>query len=436
MSARRWQPEGGRAAVERAVASAVSVTAAAEELGCDRQTFRRWCRQADPPVDLAALSSRGSLANANARRLAAGVAEPLDPAEQLERDKELARTRAQRDHFKRQYEAAVKEQRSVDDITVSLAERYADPLPAPTVRAVRRPRGKKLPKREAILQVSDWQLGQLVRDTDTGGVNEYNWAVAESRMQRWLEAAVLQIENHRQAYDVWRIVVAISGDIVEGHDIYSGQAWSLDKDAAQQAWEGGALLASALHRLMAELAPATFDIYCVPGNHGKPGGRAAGATPTTYSFDHLLYQILKLRLQNAPVNEWGIEPCGRLLFMCSGVPFLMTHGDEVRGWGGFPYYGLDKAQGRLLQELDTIFHVWLLSHWHQNAALPSGRGMRIVNGNAVGPNRLTTAAVLGGNAPAQNLIYVSRDFGVGEIAFLHLAPNEIRAPRIYGGHAA
>jgi len=54
----------------------------------------------------------------------------------------------------------------------------------------------------------------------------------------------------------------------------------------------------------------------------------------------------------------------------------MTHGDEVRGWGGFPYSGLDKAHGRLVVDLETVFTYWLLSHWHQAASLPAGRGAR------------------------------------------------------------
>lgn len=426
-----WEPDPGE--LESALRDARHVTDAATLLGVHVNTFRNYCRRAG--VDLSELAAKGTRIRAGSG--GAAIAEELTPEALLERDTELLAAKRREGHYKRQYHEAIKRIRSEAEISAALAERYADPMPAPSVRAPRkRAKGDRLPRREAILQLSDWQLGQLVREEDTGGVNEFSWEIAERRLERWLDAAIGSIENARRAYDVWRIVLAISGDMVEGHDIFTGQPWSLDRHAAVQAMDGAALFASAISRLYAELAPATFDVYLVPGNHGKPGGRAGGATPPTFSFDVLLYEFLRLRLREHAWSEWGSEPCGRLLFMAAGVPVLMTHGDEVRGWGGFPYYGLDKAQGRLLQELDTIFHVWLLSHWHQAAVLPSGRGQRIVNGNAVGANRLTTAAVLGATVPSQNLVYMSREYGVAEVAFLALAPGEIRRPRLYGDHAA
>jgi len=424
VSAPRWAPDPEVYRAAREVAT--SVLDLARRLGVNPQTLRRWAR--DTGEDLSELVA------SHTRR-----PPDLEPAEALDRDLELKSARERGEYWRRQYEQALGRIRQQDEIAATLAERYADPLPAPAFssRPAKPAKGKRLPKREAILQLSDWQLGQLVRDVATGGTNEYSWAIAEKRLERWLDAAIGEIENKRQAYDVWRVVLAISGDMVEGHDVFSGQPWSLDRDAAVQAIDGSSIFAAAISELVRALGAKTVvDVYLVPGNHGKPGGRKGGATPPTFSFDVLLYEFLRLRLANHPLHEWGHEPAGRLLFMAAGVPVLMTHGDEVRGWGGFPYYGLDKAQGRLLQELDTIFHVWLLSHWHQAAVLPSGRGQRIVNGNAVGPNRLTTAAVLGATTPSQNLIYMSRDFGVSEIAFLQLAPGEIRRPRLYGEHAS
>lgn len=422
----KWTPPDD-ATIADALARSRTIRELADALGCSPTTVYKYADQMG--IDLGPLAARGG----RPRR-----PEPpeLSPEEVLEENLEVTKLKAERDHLNRQYQTALKQIQGQREIAAALAARYADPLPRPAIQVRPRRQGGSLPKREAILQISDWQLGQLVTADDTGGVNEYTWEIAEKRLERWLDAAIGEIENKRRAYDVWRVVLAISGDMVEGHDIFSGQPWSLENDAATQAMDGARMFAEALSLLMRELSPAVFDFYLVPGNHGKPGGRKAGATPTTFSFDVILYEFLKLHLKDHPVHEWGHEPAGRLLFMCAGVPILMTHGDEVRGWGGFPYYGIDKAQGRLLQEIDTIFHVWLLSHWHQAAILPSGAGHRIVNGNAVGPNRLTTAAVLGGTLPTQNLIYMSRDFGVGEVAFLALAPGEIRKPKIYGGHAA
>jgi len=358
-----------------------------------------------------------------------------DPDGQVDRDTELQRVKADRDSFKRLYEAALKRIRMQEDIAASLAEQFASPLPAPRFAKVKRASDAKRPEREVILQVSDWQIGELVRPEDVGGVNEYSWPVFERRLQRWVLAVIGSINNQMEAYDVRRGVVCMLGDMVEGHDVYNGQAWHLDKDAAMQALDGATAWAAALAAIIEATPEITWHVYCIPGNHGKPGGRKAGAVPASFSFDYLFYRLLEKDLSQYPVAEFVIEPAGRLLFWSAGHVFLCIHGNEVRAWSGFPAYGLDKADARLAKELDQAFAYLLLGHWHQAAMMPSGRGARIINGSAVGANQLTQAAVLGATLPTQNMLWVSRDYGLAELGLVHLAPGEYRMPKIHGVQA-
>ena len=427
MAAPRWAPADADAA-RRIIAESSSILEAARRLGCHDNTLRKWAREQG--IDLSELAAQGL-------RIRTAIPEDETPDERIERDAAIDRLKSERDEYRRLYQEAVRRVREQDDMVQAIAAAGVRPSPPPKLPKPEPRSRSKAPAREAILLLSDWHLGQAVNAVDTGGLNTYSWETATRRLRRWLDAAVGSIENTRDAYRVDRIVLAMLGDMIEGHDIFTGQAFSLDKDAAVQALDGSALFADAIAELAERLWPVTLDIYAVPGNHGRPGGRKAGNLPPTLSFDYLFYEILRLRLANAPIREWGIEASGRLLFMAAGTPVLLTHGDEVRGWGGWPYYGLDKAHGRLLQELETIFHVWLLGHWHASAALPAGRGMRIVNGCAVGANRLTTTAVLGASAPMQTLLYTSPDYPVAELALLYLDPEQASVrPHIYEGGAA
>jgi len=354
---------------------------------------------------------------------------PID--ERLLADVALDRVKAERDEYRALYEEARSQVRSQQDIAEAIAEQCVAPRKPPSMKPRLRV-SKKLPERCVLLQVSDWQIGELVRPEETGGVNEYNWAVFQRRLRRWVDAACGSISNQLSAYRVPRGVIAFCGDMVEGHDVFNGQAWHLEKDAAMQALDGAAAFAEALSTLVSELPMIDWSVYCVPGNHGKPGGRKAGATPATFSFDVLFQELLRRELSRFPWSEWAMEPSGRLCFTLAGHPFVMIHGNEVRGWSGIPWYGLDKLQARLMQEMDRVFKFVLLGHFHQSASIPSGKGMRIINGSAVGANQLTQAAVLGATAPSQNLLYFSREFGLAEHAYLHLAPGEAREPRVYG----
>jgi len=427
VAAPRWAPVDPDAA-RRIIAESSSILEAARRLGCHDNTLRKWAREQG--IDLSELAAQGL-------RIRSAAPEDETPDERIERDAAIDRLKSERDEYRRLYQEAVRRVREQDDMVQAIAAAGVRPSPPPKLPRPDPRSRSKAPAREAILLLSDWHLGQAVNAVDTGGLNTYSWETATRRLRRWLDAAVGSIENTRNAYRVDRVVLAMLGDMIEGHDIFTGQAFSLDRDAAVQALDGSALFADAIAELAERLWPVTLDIYAVPGNHGRPGGRKAGNLPPTLSFDYLFYEILKLRLANAPIREWGIEASGRLLFVAAGTPVLLTHGDEVRGWGGWPYYGLDKAHGRLLQELETIFHVWLLGHWHASAALPAGRGMRIVNGCAVGANRLTTTAVLGASAPMQTLLYTSPDYPVAELALLYLDPEQASVrPHIYEGGAA
>lgn len=470
MAQHRWQPESREAFIAE-MSHATSINDLAMRLDVSVSALSRWCRDND--MDLAPVRSKGGRrpftltaeeweavdksggvrAIAKRLRIAAdtlrdwalrsGVdldpyrstghaAAPDDPKDCVDVDTAAARETGRAKHYKSLYEEALTRIRKEEDVWNAVAERFAEPRPRPVFR--RRAQSTKLPPREAVLLLSDWQLGELVHAEEVGGVNAYSWAIAEKRAQRLVDAVTSSLLLQLNAFRITRLVISVLGDMVEGHDIFTGQPWSLEKDAAMQAIDGSELLAGVICAIVEAVAPhgITVDVYCVPGNHGKPGGRKAGATPVTFNFDYMLYYMLQKELRDQPVREIGVEPAGRLLFEAAGHVFLMTHGNEVRGWGGFPYYGMDKTHARLTMELETLFKFWLLGHWHAEATLPAGRGKRIVNGTMVGANQLTQAAVLTTSAPCQKLLYVSRDLGLAEEAYMVLDTEKRAAPHVWG----
>ena len=426
MSQPRWQPAPGE--VEAAMAVAINVRDLAWRLGVAVGTLHRYCKEHD--IDLSKLRSSGGWPKTPKE------SQPLaqDSGERVKDAAVLSRVKSDLVDLQFLYKEAISQIQTQAEICESVANSCARPRHLPSFTKSRK-KTSRLSQRTAVLLLSDWQLGELVHEVETGGMNSYSWAQAEKRCGRLVDAVIGSLENQMRVYKIDRLIIAVLGDIVEGHDIFSGQSWSLDKDAALQAVDGADLMAAALTAIVEPFLPVGLqvDIYCVPGNHGKPGGRRAGTTPVTFNFDLLLYEILKRQLSSWPVHEFAVEPAGRLLFSAADQICLMTHGNEVRGWGGFPYYGLDKVHARMTMELETLFTHWLLGHWHSAAVLPAGRGMRVVNGTMVGANQLTQSAVLTTSAPSQTLLYMSTEYGLAEIAYLVLEPGKPKVPTIYGG---
>lgn len=287
-------------------------------------------------------------------------------------------------------------------------------------------------KREVVLQISDWQMGQLVRYEDTGN-NEYNWDVFQERLNRWVEAVVSSIRNQRRAYYITRGVFAFGGDMVEGHDVFNGQPWQLDTDAIVQSLDGARAWAAAIDAIVTAFPDIVWEIYCVTGNHGKPGGRRGGATPSTLSFDYLFYKILEKDIENLGIDNIHVETSGALLFDSCGYTCLLTHGDEFKGYAGFPFYGLSKADSKHTNNLGMLYTYWFLGHHHRAAIIPVGWGDRIVNGDAVGPNNLSRVMSDATSAPQQNLCFLSEKYGLSEIVRIKLVPmNERIMPVVHG----
>ena len=195
-----------------------------------------------------------------------------EPSKRIDCDMVIDRVRSQRDEYKRLYDETRSQLRSQQEICKSIAAEFVTPRPAPVFPATGNKAGSDhKPKRAVILQVSDWQMGQLVRPEDVGGINEYSWPTMLARLQRWRAAAVASIRIQQAGFNIREGVLLFCGDMVEGHDIYRGQAWQLDKDAALQALDGADAWAVVLEALATALPEIRWSVYCVPGNHGKPG---------------------------------------------------------------------------------------------------------------------------------------------------------------------
>ena len=110
----------------------------------------------------------------------------------------------------------------------------------------------------------------------------------------------------------------------------------------------------------------------------------------------IVYKLLEERLANHPIKNFVIEGAGNYIFDIAGNLFGMVHGDEVKGWGGLPFYGLTRQDARNIRTLNVIPHV-LLGHHHQPASIPIGYGEYLMSGNWVGANNLS--GVVGSNTP-------------------------------------
>ena len=306
-----------------------------------------------------------------------------------------------------------------------------------------RPRDKPgLPVRSVVIPIYDQQYGQLVRSQDVpGGKGEYNAEIFDARLQRWLEGTMGNIRDYAQSHNLEEAVIVYGGDHVEGDEIFAGQPWQLELDPCRQVWSLAEKMADAMKTLIKflkeEAGVEWIALYAVDDNHGKVGGKKKGATPSTYSWNWLFQMSLQDKLRGEPIDEHIVEPAGSVFFYAAGIEFQAIHGHTIRGWGGIPFYGIQRHDAKSVRLHSRVFRYGLMGHIHQPAEITVGTGAEwIVSGDWVGGNNLS-GMIQAVSRPQQKLLYVAPKWGITESARIYLteAVEAFEPTQIYGNAA-
>lgn len=305
---------------------------------------------------------------------------------------------------------------------------------------------KKLPSRSVVVPIYDQQYGQLVRPWDTPGQRGgFNTEIYDSRAQRWFEGVTSHLRKQAAMYRLEELIIVLGGDHVEGDEIFAGQSWQLEIDPVKQMWElackmGGdnegnvGMLQLLVRFAKQELGIPWVAVYCVPGNHGKVGGKRSGARPSTYNWDWGLHMIVQDKMRNDPVDEFVIRPDGSVFFYAAGFECQAIHGQQIKGWGGIPFYGIARHDAKSVRLHNRLYRYLFMGHIHQQSQINIGTGAEaLVSGDWVGPNNMS-GDIMAASRPKQWLFYFSASMGVSEQVPIYLteADEALEPSPIYG----
>lgn len=270
------------------------------------------------------------------------------------------------------------------------AERISQEIFGITRKPVVRPKWLVSPSKAANRQSvpltnwSDWHFGEVISRREVAGVNEFNVAIAEKRIQRLVERTIDLCFNHMVNPDYPGIVVCLGGDLMTG-SIHDELAQTNERTDTQCVVDLVGHLAWAL----AQMADRFGKVYvpCVVGNHGrntlKP--RAKGRTHTSYEW--LIYRMLEMHLRSDARIQFEIPDESDVHFQVFGRRYMLTHGDALGVKGGDGIIGSlgPIMRGRIKThtsetQIGRDFDTLLIGHWHTYLPLPG----LIVNGSLKG----------------------------------------------------
>jgi len=227
---------------------------------------------------------------------------------------------------------------------------------------------------EPVFHITDTHKGAVQEPNEIEGFNAFNPDIATERSIAFAEKAVKWANFQKQAYRIEEASVIITGDLISG-DIHDElritnayptpvQVVETAKDIAQQ------IQIFAPHFKKVKVHFITED------NHSrltkKPQAKEAGQN----SLNYLVGSMLQAYIASLSNVEMNIYPMLEKVVEVNGRLYLISHGHNVRGWMGVPWYGIERkvgkeAQARLqiiMQEVERAreigFHKYVFGHFH------------------------------------------------------------------------
>ena len=263
---------------------------------------------------------------------------------------------------------------------------------------------------------SDWHIGEVVSRTETNGVNEFNYTIAERRIKALVNRTIDLCFNHMVGASYPGIVVNLLGDMVSGEihpelaetneeDLYPTIVWTLDRILC-----GLLSFADRFGRV---------HVAAVPGNHGRSFDKKPRAKHYVHrNADWLIYQLLERHFETTHDNRvtFDIPPSGDVLYRVYDHRYMGVHGDDLGVRGGD---GIIGAIGPIMRgeikirhssaEVGRDYDTLLMGHWHQDLILPRAIVNPTLKGYDEFARRMLRAVP---NEPAQTLWFTHPRWGI------------------------
>ena len=255
--------------------------------------------------------------------------------------------------------------------------------------------------------------GDLILDPEQiWGLDHYSFDIFRCRLQAWANIIVNYVNVYLPKHKFEKLWICKLGDGIQG-DIHGHDKLGYFKSSLKGAIAVGEAESQAINWIRQKTGiPVT--VLCVSGNHPRRSITKDYGGPQD-NFDYLIATQIQARLSGdeglrvfAP-NSWTV------FADVLGHVWALNHGDDVKSYQGFPWYGFDRKNQRvqaLASRLGFRINYFGYGHYHSDAKSPSAGAKSYHNGGwyYTDPHALNKLSV--GDVPQQNFYIVSEKRGV------------------------
>ena len=227
---------------------------------------------------------------------------------------------------------------------------------------------------EAVMQDSDWHIGEYQDSDEIEGINAFNHEIAISRVNDLVHRENRIIDRLRSSYSIKNGVIISTGDMITG-DLRDEATRTNEFDVPVQVIKSAELFASSAMGLSQNMDHLRVE-YITADNHSRLTRKPQSKNQGTNSFNYLVAILAKKLLSRQNNIEFNIHIEPQKVINVLGRQYLTMHGHQIQGWAGIPFYGIERkvskeSQGRLAMIMEDPsrmkslgFHKIIGGHLH------------------------------------------------------------------------
>ena len=164
-------------------------------------------------------------------------------------------------------------------------------------------------------------------------------------------------------------------------------------------------------------------------------GRSEDYLGAQENWDYLVAEVARLHCRGMTNVNFMVPDAWSANVLINGVGFSVSHGDDVKGSLGIPWYGMVRRQkglialGAMTGQRPRYF---VVGHHHATSSLSDMDGEMLVNGSWVGSDAFSYNALAGYREPTQLFHGVNPKYGISWRLHVKLRDeSERKGPKRY-----
>jgi hypothetical protein len=236
----------------------------------------------------------------------------------------------------------------------------------------------------ATMMICDPHVGDKQPASEIEGFGEYNWEICQARNLGYANIYNKWLDGERMRYPINEVHVLVAGDSVSGN-IHKELEVTAEFPVPVQAVESGQLLALQIGIVAANAEKVVVHMIGAD-NHGRLAIKPQSKDEGYNNWNYVVAEIARLNLRNHKNVDFNYYPMHETVVHVGNRQYLLSHGHNIRGWMGIPWYSIERkvrkesdarmqiimeSRGRELDLLKQIgFHKFVFGHWHINFKHP------------------------------------------------------------------